>query len=83
MAVYFRFRSALNFSHVRIPSHSISSGDLKLRIVQQERLDKEKDDFDLILSYAQSGKGSCRACRCRGGHGADGPTLGRRNPLRL
>lgn len=63
MSIYFKFRSALEYTRLSIPSHSVASGDLKRLIVERKRLDREKDDFDLLLSYADSGNGGCGLVR--------------------
>lgn len=47
----------MEFTRLSIPSHSVAAGDLKRLIVERKRLDRQNDDFDLLLSDANTGKG--------------------------
>jgi hypothetical protein len=56
MSVHYKFKTSQDWDTVSFNGAVISALDLKRAIVAQKKLDKSKDDFDLLLTNAQTGE---------------------------
>jgi hypothetical protein len=56
MSVYYKFKTQKNWDAISFDNAVISVLDLKRAIVRQKKLDKNSDDFDLLLTNSQTGE---------------------------
>ncbi|ELR24543.1 DWNN domain containing protein [Acanthamoeba castellanii str. Neff] len=54
MSVHYKFKSAKDFSTINFDGSYISVGDLKRAIVEQKKLGKSIENFDLQITNAQT-----------------------------
>jgi E3 ubiquitin-protein ligase RBBP6 len=58
MSVHYKFKSAKDFSTINFDGSYISVGDLKQAIVEQKKLAKSIENFDLQITNAQTSEGA-------------------------
>lgn len=58
MSVHYKFKSAKDFSTINFDGSYISVGDLKRAIVEQKKLGKSIENFDLQITNAQTNEGT-------------------------